>query len=124
MPLARALRTPAPPRNSAYGDDAMATYPAIESHPISALNADRILLAEELLEAAERAQNFTSAGGAVIALRRGNDLIVRTSSGVAPEVGICFGLDDNLLGTCIRTGKPRECNSDASEATRHPALAP
>jgi protein TonB len=108
----------------------MATYPAFESrltpalHPPGVLesSADRIAMAEELLDSAERAQSFTGATGAVIALRRGDQVIVRTSSGIAPEVGAGFSLDDGVVGLCVRTEKPQDC-STAAAAAGHPLLA-
>ncbi len=102
----------------------MATYPAVESrftpaiHSAGGLEApdDRIALAEQLLDSAERAQSFTNATGAVIALRRGEEVIVRTSSGIAPEVGARFTLDNGIIGLCVRTEKPQECSVEAAAA--------
>jgi hypothetical protein len=68
----------------------MATTPASEFHSPS---YDGILLAEELLDLAERAQAYTNAAGIALALRRGQDLLVRTSTGCAPDVGSIIPTD-------------------------------
>src|ERR1041385_2058312 len=86
----------------------MATRPFIDKTagtPPPPVN-DRLLLAEELLELAEPAQAHTRAAGCALALKHGDKLFVRTSSGNAPEVGASLPLSDGAIGQCARLGKP------------------
>ena len=65
----------------------MATSPATDRQAKPGMPLDSILMAEELLDLAERAQAYTNAAGVAIALLRGKDLLVRTCAGNALEVG-------------------------------------
>jgi hypothetical protein len=73
--------------------------------------ANELLLAEELAELAERAQALTGAPGVLIALRLGNELVVRTSDGIAPEVGTCIPFPSGVTGLCITSKKPQTSDS-------------
>jgi len=91
----------------------MATSPATDVH--SPMHLDSILLAEELLDLAERAQAYTNAAGVAIALRRGQDLVVRTSTGAAPEVGGIIPLSDAFIADCLRSRRPLCCHDSESD---------
>ncbi len=87
----------------------MATRPLVDNTtPASLPAADRLQLAEELLDLAERAQTHARASGSAIALKLGEKLYVRTSSGIAPEVGSSLTIGEGAIGQCARLGKP--CN--------------
>lgn len=90
----------------------MATTPASEFHSPS---YDGILLAEELLDLAERAQAYTNAAGIALALRRGQDLLVRTSTGCAPDVGSIIPTSDGFIADCLRTRRPLCCRDTESD---------
>jgi GAF domain len=63
---------------------------------------------------ADRAQYITGGTGAAIALRDGDFIICRASSGPsAPQVGSCFEASSGLSGESVRTRKMLRCD-DAS----------
>lgn len=101
----------------------MATGPLTEPRNTSPQDAEGIALAEELSEIAERAQSFTDAAGVLIALKRsGNQLVVRTSDGIAPEVGVRIPFPSGVTGLCITTGKPQTSASADVEAQLEPVF--
>ena len=73
---------------------------------------DAMQLAEDLAELVERAQALTGASGVIIALRSYESLVVRTSDGVAPEVGTRIPFPSGVTGLCVTTRKPQTCDSD------------
>ncbi len=83
----------------------MATRPLVDDSA-NPLPMDRLLLAEELLDLAERAQIHARATGSAIALPRGEKLVIRTSTGIAPEVGASLPIGEGTIGQCARFGKP------------------
>jgi len=83
----------------------MATRPLVDNSA-NPLPMDRLLLAEELLDLAERAQIHAHATGSAIALPRGEKLVIRTSTGIAPEVGASLPIGEGTIGQCARFGKP------------------
>ncbi len=93
----------------------MASSPATDLHP-SGLPLEGILLAEELLDLAERAQAYTNAAGVAIALRRGQELLVRTSTGAAPEVGSIIPMSDGFITDCLRSRRPLCCRDTESDS--------
>lgn len=100
----------------------MATSPAVEPRYTPSMQSDHIVLAEQLLEIVERAQTFTGATGALIAIKRGEELVVRTSNGIAPDVGASFAIHIFTVGTCVRTGKPQNCVGADAETKIEPIL--
>ncbi len=100
----------------------MATSPATDINTAAAMPLDGIVLAEELLDLAERAQAYTNAAGVAIALRRGNDLLVRTTTGVAPEVGTTIPASDGLIAECLTSRKPQCCRDLDSDSRVGPAF--
>jgi hypothetical protein len=65
---------------------------------------------------AERAQYITAASGAAIALRDGERVLCRASSGSAsPELGSYLDLSSGLSGECVRTRTPQSCNDAAHD---------
>ena len=60
---------------------------------------------------ADRAQYITAASGAAIALRDGDKVLCRASSGsAAPDLGSCLDLSSGLSGECVRTRTALSCN--------------
>ncbi len=65
---------------------------------------------------ADRAQYITGGSGAAIALRDGENIICRASSGPsAPEVGSYFQASSGLSGECVRTRKTLRCDDTATD---------
>lgn len=57
------------------------------------------------------AQALSSAAGAAVAIRRGNEAIcVGRSGDVAPEIGARLNLDSGISGACLRTGQILRCD--------------
>jgi len=83
---------------------------------------------DELAVIAQRAQAFTNASGAAIALSNGSasEIICRARSGSsAPDVGAIMRVEGAFTGLCIQSGKELRCD-DADTDTRWtpPACAP
>ncbi len=100
----------------------MATSPATDIRTVAALPLDGILLAEELLDLAERAQAYTNAAGVAIALLRGHELLVRTSTGSAPEVGTVLPVSDGFIAECLNRRRPVCCRDTETDSRIGPAL--
>jgi len=66
---------------------------------------------------AQRAQFVTGASGVAIALREGEHMICRASSGAAPEIGALLSVNSGLSGESVRTGQ-RLCCDDANTDPR------
>src|SRR5258708_6094433 len=83
----------------------MATQP-------SEKQAQTISLGDELAVIAQRAQTFTSASGAAIAMREGNsEFITQASSGSnAPDIDSQVPLDGSFAGQAIKSGKDLRCD--------------
>jgi putative methionine-R-sulfoxide reductase with GAF domain len=65
---------------------------------------------------AERAQNFTRATGAAIALTAGADMICRASAGSdAPSLGARLIVGSGFSGECVRTGRLLRCEDSESD---------
>jgi TonB family protein len=94
----------------------MATSPATDLHSPSGMPLEGIVLAEELLDLAERAQAYTNAAGVAIALRHGQELLVRTSTGAAPEVGSIIPMSDGFVADCLRSRRPLCCRDTESDS--------
>ena len=93
----------------------MASRPIVDNNATPPA-ADRMMLAEELLDLAERAQSHAHAAGSAIALKLGEKLFVRTSTGLAPEVGACLPMGVGTIGECARLGKPLTASEDKVDA--------
>ena len=96
--------------------------PAADLHSPSGLPLEGILLAEELLDLAERAQAYTNAAGVAIALRHGQELLVRTSAGTAPEVGSIIPMSDGFITDCLRSRRPLCCRDAESDSRVGPVF--
>lgn len=94
----------------------MTSVPSAESIFEALENRHRTLLLSELSGIAELAQMQTSATGVIIAVRKGNELVVRTSNGVAPEVGTRIPCPSGTSGLCVTTAKPQTCASTDAKA--------
>ncbi len=67
---------------------------------------------------ADRAQYITGASGAAIALREGQHIVCRASSGHSvPELGAHLDVTSGLSGESVRTGKTLRCD-DARQDSR------
>ena len=66
---------------------------------------------------AQRAQTFTRASGAAIALTEGSGMICRASAGQdAPGVGARFSSGSGFSGECVRTGQLLRCEDSETDA--------
>src|SRR5436309_5387150 len=75
---------------------------------------------DELAVIAQRAQAFTNASGAAIALSEGtaDEIVCRARSGSsAPDVGVALRVEGSFTGLCIQSGKELRCD-DAETDTR------
>ena len=75
---------------------------------------------DELAVIAQRAQAFTNASGAAIALCEGSadEIVCRARSGSsAPDVGVSLRVEGSFTGLCIQSGKELRCD-DAETDTR------
>jgi TonB family protein len=80
----------------------------------------RTSASDELAVIAQRAQAFTNASGAAIALSEGNtdEIVCRARSGSsAPDVGVALRVEGSFTGLCIQSGKELRCD-DAETDTR------
>lgn len=78
----------------------------------------RITTADELAVVVQRAQAFTNATGAAIAIGTSEELVCRARSGSsAPDVGTSLRVEGSFTGICIQTGKELRCD-DAETDTR------
>ncbi|HEY6350023.1 MAG TPA: TonB family protein [Candidatus Angelobacter sp.] len=78
----------------------------------------RITTADELAVVVQRAQAFTNASGAAIAIGNSEELVCRARSGSsAPDVGTAMRVEGSFTGLCIQTGKELRCD-DAETDTR------
>lgn len=80
----------------------------------------RLTTGEELAVIVQRAQAFTNASGAAIAVNEGStdEIVCRARSGSsAPDVGTTLRVEGTFTGICIQTGKELRCD-DAETDTR------
>ncbi len=80
----------------------------------------RATTADELAVIAQRAQSFTNASGAAIAISDGSadEIVCRARSGSsAPDVGTALRVEGTFTGFCIQSGKELRCD-DAETDTR------
>ena len=65
---------------------------------------------------AQRAQTFTRATGAAIALTEGSSMICRASAGQdAPGLGARFSIGSGFSGECVRTGQTLRCEDSETD---------
>ncbi len=65
---------------------------------------------------AQRAQTFTHATGAAIALTEGSNMICRASAGLdAPGLGMRFAVGSGFSGECVRTGRLLTCEDSETD---------
>ena len=86
----------------------MATQPSD-----SAKQRSRSSPSDELAVIAQRAQAFTNASGAAIALSEGveDEIVCRARSGAsAPDIGASLRVEGSFTGICIQTGKELRCD--------------
>jgi len=65
---------------------------------------------------AQRAQTFTRATGAAIALTEGSSMVCRASAGdAAPGLGVRFSVGSGFSGECVRTGQLLRCEDSETD---------
>ena len=65
---------------------------------------------------AQRAQTFTRATGAAIALTEGSSMICRATAGEAvPGLGVRFSVGSGFSGECVRTGQLLRCEDSETD---------
>lgn len=78
----------------------------------------RTSASDELAVIAQRAQAFTNASGAAVALSEGNadEIVCRARSGSsAPDVGVSLRVEGSFTGICIQTGKELRCDDTETD---------
>jgi TonB family protein len=74
-------------------------------------------IADELALVAMRAQAFTSATGAAIALTEDGAMVCRASSGTtAPDVGVRLSIEGSFTGLAVTSGQAVRCDDSESDA--------
>lgn len=72
---------------------------------------------EELATVVMRAQAFTSATGAAIALTEGEEMVCRASSGTtAPDVGVHLSIEGSFTGLAVTSGQALRCDDSESDS--------
>jgi TonB family protein len=87
----------------------------LSAHGEALLSAD---LALDLLlnRLAEQARQATNTTGAAIALRRGDEIVCRATTGTtAPGLGIRLNTTSGLSGACVQTGKVQSCDDTETD---------
>src|SRR5258707_15468135 len=82
-------------------------------------------MTDELAVIAQRAQAFTNASGAAVALSEGlaDEIVCKARSGSsAPEVGAALRVEGSFTGVCIQTGRELRCD-DTETDTRVDTIA-
>src|SRR5215813_3002331 len=78
----------------------------------------RLTTVDELTVIVQRAQAFTNASGAAIAIGNSEEIVCRARSGSsAPDVGTSLRVEGSFTGLCIQTGRELRCD-DAETDTR------
>src|SRR5579862_4441780 len=65
---------------------------------------------------ADRAQAFTRATGAAIALQEGDEMICRASAGDAPPIGARLQAGSGFSGECLKLGRLLRCDDSETDA--------
>lgn len=74
-------------------------------------------IADELASVAMRAQAFTSATGAAIALTEDGAMVCRASSGTtAPDVGVRLSIEGSFTGLAVTSGQAVRCDDSETDA--------
>jgi len=64
---------------------------------------------------ARRAQTFTQANGAALALADGEEMVCRASVDDAPPSGAHFRIGSGFSGECVRSGSPLRCDDSETD---------
>jgi TonB family protein len=79
----------------------------LEQHLVAGFPPD-LALDLVLNELVSRAAQATRAGGAALALTRGNNMVCRAATGqLAPGLGVTLNSSDGLSGACLQTREPQ-----------------
>jgi putative methionine-R-sulfoxide reductase with GAF domain len=89
----------------------LAAVEAVEPQ-VAAVGSDRDA-AFELI--ARRAQTFTQANGAALALADGEEMVCRASVDDAPPSGAHFRIGSGFSGECVRSGSPLRCDDSETD---------
>jgi TonB family protein len=87
----------------------------LSSHGGIALSADLVL---DLLlnRIAEQARLATNTTGAAIALRRGDEIVCRATTGAtAPDLGMRLNTEFGLSAACVQTRQPQNCDDSETD---------
>jgi putative methionine-R-sulfoxide reductase with GAF domain len=76
----------------------------------------RIDLDRALRLIVERAQTFTKATGAAIALQQDGEMVCRASAGDAPPVGARLQVGSGFSGECVRAGRLLRCDDAETDS--------
>jgi len=118
-----------PPRSvrRSIGDMAMPEDPGMCTHPdytallaaveavqpqVEAAGADRDAALQLITR---RAQTFTQANGAALALTEGGEMVCRASVEDAPPSGARFAIGSGFSGECVRSGLPLRCDDSETD---------
>src|SRR5512142_3429207 len=72
---------------------------------------------DELATVVMRAQAFTSATGAAIALTENDEMICRASSGTtAPDVGVHLSIEGSFTGLAVTSGQALRCDDSETDS--------
>jgi hypothetical protein len=89
----------------------LAGVEAVQSE-LDAVGADRDLALHLI---ARRAQEFTHASGAALALAEGEDMVCRASIDDAPTSGTHFKIGSGFSGECVRSGSLLRCDDSETD---------
>ena len=109
------------------GDMAMPEDPGMRTHPdytallaaveavqpqVEAVGADRDAALQLITR---RAQAFTQANGAALALTEGEEMVCYASVDDAPPNGARFSIGSGFSGECVRSGSPLRCDDSETD---------
>ncbi|HXW92141.1 MAG TPA: GAF domain-containing protein, partial [Terriglobales bacterium] len=94
--------------------DSTALLAAVEAMQpeVEALGSDRDAAVRLIVR---RAQAFTHAAGAALALAEGEEMICRASTGDAPHEGARFHIGSGFSGECVRSGSLLRCDDSETD---------
>ena len=101
--------------------------PAVASQRIQPIRNDQVFAIEEQITASpldvdaalqslvEKAVELTLSNGAAIALGKGDTMVCRASTGLAPDIGVTISSSSVLTSECLRTGKIVRCEDTETD---------
>jgi putative methionine-R-sulfoxide reductase with GAF domain len=112
-PHASGMATPEDPGMRTQPDytSLLAAVEAVQPQ-VEAVGPDRNAALELITR---RAQNFTRANGAALALAEGEEMVCRASVDDAPPAGTHFRIGSGFSGECVRSGSPLRCDDSETD---------